>query len=385
MMLRGELASLELKMGITMKKTLYSTTVLAAAGLLTLGASDAFAQAAAPAAPEKLKLSLGGFMNQYIGYVDQENAGQLRAKGFDQKSDSEIYFTGSVKLDSGITASVVIQLEADTVTGDTFDESYVRLDTDFGQFRLGQSDAAGLSLQVEAPTVGLNHTNGDMATWIVNPSTNNAGIGGTTVGGGDDNRVYYITPSFAGFRAGTSYAASTTENASTMPLNNEPDIWDVSARWEGTVGDFKLTVGGGYWWTEGSTSTSSGSSRNWQAGTQITFADFTLGGGYGVKSAKRGDTAGADVTAWNLGLVYKPGPWSAGIAYHNGDAAASRTAPNQDTEDTTRRWALGATYNIGPGVELMSNIIYHRYTDEANVQTSQNTGLAVVGGLQISF
>ncbi|MCD6074943.1 MAG: hypothetical protein K0Q70_1826, partial [Rhodospirillales bacterium] len=50
-----------------MKKTLYSTTALAAAGLLTLGASDAFAQAAAPAAPEKLKLTLGGFMNQYIG------------------------------------------------------------------------------------------------------------------------------------------------------------------------------------------------------------------------------------------------------------------------------------------------------------------------------
>jgi len=369
-------------MGITMKKTLYSTTVLAAAGLLTLGASDAFAQAAAPAAPEKLKLSLGGFMNQYIGYVDQENAGQQMTKHFDQKSDSEIYFTGSVNLDGGITASVVIQLEADTVTGDTFDESYVRLDTGLGQFRLGQSDAAGLALQLEAPTVGLNHTNGDMATWIVNPSTNIAGIGGTTIGGGDDNRVYYITPAIMGVRVGASYAASTTENASTMPINNEPDVWDVSARWEGTVGDFKIGVGGGFWATEGSLNTSSGSARNWQAGTQITYADFTLGGGYGQKNAKHGGSAGADNTAWNVGLVYKPGPWSAGIAYHEAEAEGSVAV---NGEDTARRLALGATYNIGPGVELMSNVMYHRYYDELSAQTAQNTGIAVVGGIQISF
>ena len=367
-----------------MKKTLYSTTVLAAAGLLTLGASDAFAQAAAPAAPEKLKLSLGGFMNQYIGYVDQENAGQQMSKHFDQKSDSEVYFTGSVQLDNGITASVVIQLEADTgvSSSETFDEAYIRLVTDLGEFRLGQSDAAGQALQISAPTVGLNHTNGDMATWIVGPSTNNAGIGATTIGGGDDNRVYYITPAIMGVRVGASYAASTTENAQTMPINNEPDIWDLSARWEGAVGDFKVAVGGGFWATEGSTLTSSGSSRNWQAGSQITYADFTLGGSYHQKNAKHGGSAGADQTAWNVGLAYKPGPWAASIAYHDGEGEGSVAAPN---DDTVRRWNLGATYNIGPGVELMSNVMYHRYSDELNAQTAQNTGIAVVGGIQISF
>jgi len=366
-----------------MKKTLYSTTVLAAAGLLTLGASDAFAQAAAPAAPEKLKLTLGGFMNQYIGYVDQDGAGgSAQTKHFDQKSDSEIYFTGSVKLDNGITASVVVQLEADTGTTETFDESYLRLDTDFGQFRFGQSDAAGLALQIDAPYVGINFYNGDQATWIVNPSTNVAGIGGTTIGGGDDNRVYYITPSFGGLRVGASYAASTTENLQTQPLVNEPSVTDLSARWEGQLGDFKVGVGGGYWWTEGSTSTSSGSSRTFQVGTQVTFADITVGGAYGRKSAKEGDTSGADNTAWNLGAVYKPGPWSVGLTYAQAKADASRAIKG---DDEVKRWVLGGTYNIGPGVELMSNVLYHRYNDEGNAATSENKGVAVIGGIQIAF
>jgi hypothetical protein len=370
-------------MGITMKKTLYSTTALAAAGLLTLGASDAFAQAAAPAAPEKLKLTLGGFMNQYIGYVDQDNAASTtHLKHFDQKSDSEVYFTGSVKLDNGITASVVIQLEADTGTTENFDESYLRLDTDLGQFRLGQSDAASLALSVEGPYVGINFYNGDQATWIVNPTTNVAGIGSTTIGGGDDNRVYYITPAIAGFRAGASYAASTSENLQTQPLVTETDITDVALQWAGKVSDFGIRAGTSYWWTEGSSSTASASARNWQVGGDVTFADFTLGSGWSRKSARDGDTSGADVTSWNIGLVYKPGPWSVGLTHARGDAEGSRAIGG---DDEARRWNLGATYAIGPGVTALGQVLYHRYNDEANVATSENKGVAVIGGIQLAF
>jgi len=370
-------------MGITMKKTLYSTTVLAAAGLLTLGASDAFAQAAAPAAPEKLKLTLGGFMNQYIGYVDQNNAGQAaQIKKFDQKSDSEIYFTGSVKLDNGITASVVVQLEADVGTTETIDESYLRLDTDFGQFRLGQGDAASLALMVEGPYVGINNYNGDGATWIYNPTGNVAGVGSTTIGGGDDNRVYYISPAIFGFRAGASYAASTTENAQTHPLVNEPDVTDVTVQWAGNVGDFAVRVATGYWWTEGSTSTSSGSNRNWQIGGDVTFADFTLGTGWRRQTGKQGDTSGGDSVNWNVGLVYKPGPWSIGLTYAHAEAEGVRTTPG---EDEARRWMLGATYAIGPGVTAMANVLHHQYIDEANVQSNENKGVAVIGGIQLAF
>jgi len=365
-----------------MKKTLYSTTALAAAGLLTLGASDAFAQAAAPAAPEKLKLTLGGFMNQYIGYVDQDKVGTVGYKHFDQKSDSEIYFTGSVKLDNGMTASVVIQLEADTGTTETMDESYLRLDTNFGQFRLGQSDAAGLALQVSAPTVGINFYNADQAQWIVNPSTNVAGVGSTTIGGGDDNRVYYITPSFAGFRVGASYAASTTENLQTQPLVTETDITDISAQWAGKVGDVGVRAAVGYWWNEGSTSTASASNRNLSLGADVNFADFTVGAGWVRKSAKEGDASGADGTAWNAGVKYAPGPWSIGLAYANADAEGSRAV---DGDDEARRWVLGATYAIGPGVTAMTNVLYHRYNDEANAQSAENKGIAVIGGIQLAF
>lgn len=366
-----------------MKKTLYSTTALAAAGLLTLGASDAFAQAAAPAAPEKLKLTLGGFMNQYIGYVDQDSAGAAaQYKHFDQKSNSEVYFTGSVKLDNGITASVVIQLETDTGTTETFDESYLRLETGLGQFRLGQSDAAGLALQISAPTVGINFYNTEGAQWIANPSTNVAGNGSTTIGGGDDNRVYYISPAIAGFRVGGSYAASTSENLQTQPLVTETDVTDISAQWAGKAGDFGLRAAVGYWWAEGSTSTNSGSNRNLSLGGDVTFADFTVGAGWVRKSAKEGDASGADGTAWNLGVAYKPGPWSVGLAYAAADAEATRAIAG---DDEARRWQLGATYAIGPGVTAMTNVLYHRYNDEANAVAGENKGVAVIGGIQLAF
>jgi predicted porin len=239
-----------------------------------------------------------------------------------------------------------------------------------------------LALSVEGPYVGINFYNGDQATWIVNPSTNVAGVGGTTIGGGDDNRVYYITPAIAGFRAGASYASSSSENLQTQPLVTETDITDVALQWAGKVGDFGLRASTSYWWSEGSTSTASGSNRNFRFGGDVTFADFTVGAGWLRKSAKEGDASGGDATSWNVGAVYKPGPWSVGLTYANADAEATRAI---EGEDEARRWVLGATYAIGPGVTAMTNVLYHRYNDEGNAVAGENKGIAVIGGIQLAF
>ena len=168
-----------------MKKTLYSTTALAAAGLLTLGASDAFAQAAAPAAPEKLKIALGGFMTQTIGWSDQKGAfegataqtgGRNGYKNFDTKNDAEIYFTGSVKLDNGMTVALTVQLEADAASangGNTIDESFLTVSGDFGTFKVGEMDGNANGLSISTPFSGATgFGNGDIGAWIVRPSTN---------------------------------------------------------------------------------------------------------------------------------------------------------------------------------------------------------------------
>jgi hypothetical protein len=33
----------------------------------------------------------------------------------------------------------------------------------------------------------------------------------------------------------------------------------------------------------------------------------------------------------------------------------------------------------------MTNVLYHRYDDEANAAASENKGIAVIGGIQLAF
>ena len=76
-----------------------------------LFAATALAFVSGPAmAADKLSLGLGGYMEQWVGYVDRSDDGS--DGGFDTQSDSEIYFQGSLESDTGLTFTVHVQLEA---------------------------------------------------------------------------------------------------------------------------------------------------------------------------------------------------------------------------------------------------------------------------------
>ena len=66
-----------------MKKILLGSTALVAAGMI----------ASAPASA-KMKLSVGGYMEQWVGYVSQDDVGTADYSGVDVKSDSEVHFKG---------------------------------------------------------------------------------------------------------------------------------------------------------------------------------------------------------------------------------------------------------------------------------------------------
>jgi predicted porin len=378
-----------------MKKILFSTTMLATAGVFALSAGDAFGQAAAPAA-EKMKISVGGFMLQTIGYAKQDDdfergqgAGQ-GFSGFDQKSDSEVYFRGSVKLDNGLTVGVDIQLEADTQTAanPALDESYMTIaSTTLGTLTLGSTNPAGSDLAVNAPFTGaLNPYTGDMTGWIIDPggmaddmSTNQNSGGGT-----DDNLVKYVSPSFAGFRVGTSYTPSSTDSF-TQPTATESSLWDAGAQYSGKFGDFGVRVSAIYWNQQGAADTAQ--LDGWAAGADVTFADFTVGGAYGEANDNGTNRIATAATSnsnetWNLGVKYEPGPFALSLTY--GRQTADSTALDRD-EDSHSRWILGASYTLGPGVALKASVIRLRFDNEANNQTNENSGWAAVGGLLVDF
>jgi predicted porin len=375
-----------------MKRTLFATTALATAGLLAASAGDAFGQAAAPAA-EKLKLSLGGFMFQTIGYATQDgdweraNAGDYKA--FDTKADSEIYFSGSVKLDNGLTVGVRAEIEADSSTGGasgtTWDATYMTIASPtLGTVTVGSTDAPSFYLGVQAPWAGLNFYDGTLASWIVAPS-DGAGNGSTTYSGAFDfQRVAYMSPTFAGFRVGGSYAPSTT-HTQTQPINTagtDPDHWDIGTQYAGKFGDVGVRASATYWRIDGS---QTAVTDNWQVGADVTFADFTVGGAYGETSGDRalpGTVTQPDQDNWNVGIKYAPGPYQVALTY--GRSTGQNAAADPD-DDTHTRYQLGAGYTMGPGVTLLGSLSYQKYEAETNAAVDENNGWAIVGGINVDF
>ena len=219
-----------------MRKTLIATSALAFAG----------AVAAVPAsAADMIGISVGGYMEQWIGYANRDDDGV--DGGFDTQSDSEIYFSGSVESDMGLKFGVRVQLEANNGgSGATsIDESNAWVSGDFGRIDLGARDPIHTRMHYAAAFgagAGLNA--GDTQKWIPGSYLETAGW---TIPG-DDLTLTYVTPRVNGVQVGMSYAPdSTNENAVTgAPANNDNAVWAAAINFNETVGDMSVKVSLGH-------------------------------------------------------------------------------------------------------------------------------------------
>jgi hypothetical protein len=378
-----------------MKKVLFSTTALAAASMLAFSASDAQAGSHSKAKP--LSLSLGGFANAYVGFSEQSGtfestSGSTARVGYDsfnQVNDSEVYFRGSTKLDSGIGVSVTVQLESDAVNGGaSIDESYVALSGGFGSLRLGSTKKASLLLSNSAPRVGLNPHGSDSNNWIVRP-TNNAlgGVPGTTVGAGDSMGVYYITPTISGLRVGADYIASNT-NTDTSPSvggndGTESQTYGLAVNFSDKVGSLNIKADIGYREDHGA---ANDSSAMWRGGMNIGIGAFTVGGSFKDQSdidTGKGGTANSDEEeAWDIGISWASGPFRLSATYFH---AERPLASGTQGEDQVDKIFVAGDYTMGPGVSLNGTLMHVDWTDESTADADNNDGWAVVGGVKVSF
>ena len=113
-----------------MKKVLYGSTALVAAGAL-----------AAPAAAEEgISLSLGGFYTVAFAVQDMDYDSGLGGPGDTNSTtmfaNGEVHFKGETTLDNGITFGVRIELEAQS-QGDQLDENYAYIEGSFGRLIIG--------------------------------------------------------------------------------------------------------------------------------------------------------------------------------------------------------------------------------------------------------
>ena len=374
-----------------MKKALYMTTALAAAGVLAFGATDVIAaEKAKKKKLVKMSISSGGFFNTRFGVSSNaasfESTNQSTARthydAFDIKTDSEVYFKGNTELDNGVKVDVTIQLETDAMSGGTIDESYVQFALpDAGTVKMGATKGASPA-STKGPSVGAVSPSPDVSAWIIRP----AAIGfhtGTTLPASDAYKITYKSEDYNGFEFGGSYTPSAT-NSNEMPrvggnAGSESQIWDAGVKYTKEMGGATVKVDFGYWEQRG---TVANSYNAWRTGASWESGGITVGASFMEWSdANTANAGNNDTTAWDAGIQYEAGDAKFSFKVANQVSPMSATAGDDEATIAT----LGASYNIGEGVDFVASVVHADWDDESTADANNNDGWAVVGGINVAF
>ncbi|GAB6052429.1 porin [Magnetospira thiophila] len=361
-----------------MKKVLYTTTALVAAGMIS-----AHAQAADP-----IKIGVSGFLDEHIGYADQDNfGGGTKAtdyKEVDVKSDVEVHFTGSTKLDNGITVSVKIELEADdTAAGSDLFALSLSSET-FGTVILGEEVTALDMISIAAPHKGYALVDAD--DWIVMPTGFTAGgrsddfASDGQVDDGEGDGITYLSPTFAGFTVGASYLPDMATKTDTQPANTSNGVWGAGVAYGADFDGVAVKAQLGYG--------NAGNLGNLlQSGASVSMAGFTVSGGWHKISASQqsnGNTTPNDATdasGYEVGVAYETGPYAVSLSY-----AHSEGDKTNNTKDEGTVWGVGGQYAMGPGVTLEGTILNVDWDGGNNATTADNnSGWAAIAGVRVAF
>ena len=363
-----------------MKKILLGTTAAIAMGTLS---TEAFAA-------DKIKLELGGFMRQYVGFSNSDEVAATantiadRDTGIGQQGNTEIYFTGSTTLDNGLKVSVTMEMEANREATTNMDESYLTVSSnEMGALTMGADVHAGDDMAVRAPIAG-NHDWGDLVDWVGSATTAGGNSTATTdtagdiTDWGDDTiKVKYMSPSFAGVTVGASWSAAEGNNIEDGQLitNNRRDGYTMGIAYAGDfdgIGVDASLIHGRVSATHDQT----------HLGLAVNVAGVTVGGSYmdfdGVPTTGA-NTDSTDGKAWELGVGYETGPYSLSATYVNSENKGTSTAG--DNEDT--KWQINATYDMGSGVALTA--AYFDQSQDAEGATASVDTNGLIAGIEVSF
>lgn len=345
---------------------------------------------------KNMRLSLGGFFQSNFAFAEQrgsfESTSNSTARvGYDSFNiwnDSEIHFTGSTKLDNGIGVDVVVEIETDDPNdAATIDETYLRLKGNFGELAFGSIDGVTGTHANMAPAAGVTGPNdGDLSTVIVQPA--NVGVtADTLLGGSKITKLVYFSPEFNGFQAGFSIEPS-DQSSSTMPAvggNDGTDTQEYNAglAYNGEFGGLGVTADVSYAEHHG---TAASSNKGWRGGINISGGAITIGASYknvsAIDSGIDGTANSPEETGYDVGIQYDAGSMSLSATYLQAEMPlASGTAG----DDEVNSFVLGATYVIGPGVELMGNVLWAEWNDEGTADADNNDGWGAITGIKVSF
>jgi len=374
-----------------MKKILLGSTAIVAAGMI---ASVPSADAAS-----KMKLGVGGYMEQWFGFTSGDDGVAQDYSGFSTVSDGEIHFKGSTKLDNGITVGVNVQLEAQQ-GGDQIDEQYMTVSGGFGQIIIGDENSAMYKMHYAPSDFGIGTNSGDVTSW--NKPVSDAEGDSIAMGGhyrapfgatyiepnavNDSAKISYFTPRVSGFQLGLSYAPDGSQDNNGLPNRDttNTDYIMVGANFVQKMGGMSVGISGGY-----GTVTDAAAGGVEPEATSFGIKMGMGGVSAGVAYANYSDHGNADAEGINAGIAYSSGPMGVSVNYYhgekdgnNGDAA---TLDGQAERDVIH---LSAKYAMGPGVTLAGTLGHAVYSsDDADIDNSvdESASTYVVMGLKVGF
>jgi len=400
-----------------MKKVLYGTTALCAAGML--GATGA--------AADGIELTLGGYANTLfsaggINATAGRQFGGSAEPDFNPTgvwADGEIHFNGRYKHDNGIVFGTRVELEvfSSATSSDTIDEHYIFVDGDFGRVVAGSENSAAYIMHYAAPVSGLPINSGWVTVFIPPNADSAVGFRSPSVStyldyGNDENNLTYYTPRFAGFQLGLSYAPSVVGNGEGKNFPVEADRnteynngFAVGANFVDDFDGFGVAVSVGYTRAQAPDTITDLGGDDYQGvnlGANLSYAGVTIGGAYaqafdgqariGVDSNGNSFLNSSEGQSWDVGVAYTAGPWTVGAEYFQGEAEG--ITPNSTTGlagsgvvgagNESKLYAAtgGLRYALGPGITARGGVMYGRWSAESG---AVNTGVIGAAGLSFSF
>lgn len=413
-----------------MRKLLLGTTAVVGAALLSTGAS-------AQTAPT---VRIGGYMDFSWTYLsDSADRGTQtttgvtrRPSGNDFRSDMEVHVLVSGKTAGGITYGARIEFQNDNipasgVTAVDTDETWLFISSPtLGTVRLGDTDAAAAVMQVRPPRYPAFYR---PSWYIARPGGFNYVYSGVT-DGSDITKITYLSPQFAGFDFGVSYAVNggegprpssavqTTGNNQGQLINNGVMQRDQFGRHNEITaalryrGNFSgVGVAAGFVMTHADVARNARTvasvvnpgTRNtitaYSAGATLSYQGFTFGGEYtfgnyrGASVGTAGTARGANMS-WHylLGASYTFNPVTVTVNFGQGYQDGRRPTAAAAIRDMRQtQVGVGASYTIAPGLLGYISYEYQRFRGWPGVQVgstapgANRTMQAITVGTTLSF